>query len=360
MNRPLKKSSSVFTKEEIYFITKNLLNGKKVEEVRRAFRKQFFPNSPRKVPKVQRFHDVRKRLIHYGSAHPQSRNPKTTTAETKIENVKQYFIANKDKSIRDASAELNLSFGSVRDILRNKLRWKFYRPRKVQVLSEENKQSRLSACNFWLTFPEEWFDKIIWTDEKWFLLEQAPHSKNDGYWAPSNQNEIVPCKKAHGAKVMAWVGIIDGRVLPIVWFEGSVNSDVYLDLVLKKTVWASVKNIATRRQYWFQQDGASCHVTAPCLQFLAEKFGQRIISRNTENHWPPYSPDLSPLDFSFWNEVNMKLRKKKLQTIAALKRNVEEIAAQMSEDQVRSMARNTRKRATLCARELGGHFEHLM
>ena len=33
---------------------------------------------------------------------------------------------------------------------------------------------------------------------------------------------------------MAWVGIVEGRILPVVWFEGSVNSDVYLEQVFKK------------------------------------------------------------------------------------------------------------------------------
>ena len=33
---------------------------------------------------------------------------------------------------------------------------------------------------------------------------------------------------------MAWVGMVDGRILLVVWFEGSVNSEAYLEQVLKK------------------------------------------------------------------------------------------------------------------------------
>ena len=84
-------------------------------------------------------------------------------------------------------------------------------------------ESRLAACNFWLTFAEEQFERILWSDEKWFVLEQAPSGKNDVFWAPMNPNVVVPCKKAHGAKAMAWVGILDGKALPVHWFQGSVD-----------------------------------------------------------------------------------------------------------------------------------------
>ena len=67
---------------------------------------------------------------------------------------------------------------------------------------------------------------------------------------------------------MAWVGIINGPCLTVVWFDRSVNKKVYLEKVLKDTVWQNVKLVATKKEYWFQQDGASCHVTAQCLSFL--------------------------------------------------------------------------------------------
>ena len=68
---------------------------------------------------------------------------------------------------------------------------------------------------------------------------------------------VIECKKAHGKKEMAWVGIVDRRILPVIWFQGSVSSNVCLEQVFKNTVWQSVKNLPTRRQYWFQQEGAS-------------------------------------------------------------------------------------------------------
>ena len=62
---------------------------------------------------------------------------------------------------------------------------------------------------------EEWFGRVLWSDEKWFVLTPAPNRKNTVYWCPSNPHNIVPCKRAHGEKVMVWVGIVDGKCLPV-------------------------------------------------------------------------------------------------------------------------------------------------
>ena len=101
----------------------------------------------------------------------------------------------------------------------------------AQVLAADKIESRLTACTFWLTFTEQQFERIIWSDEKWFVLEQAPNRKNDVFWVSVNPNNVVPCRKAHGAEVMAWVGIVDGTMLPVHWFQDSLDSKTYIDML---------------------------------------------------------------------------------------------------------------------------------
>ena len=43
-------------------------------------------------------------------------------------------------------------------------------------------------------------------------------------WGLENPDVVVPCKNAHGARVMAWVGIVDGQVLPVHWSYVSRNA----------------------------------------------------------------------------------------------------------------------------------------
>ena len=106
-------------------------------------------------------------------------------------------------------------------------------------------------------------------------------------------------------------GVFDGRVLQIHWFEEngicvSVNGDSYLDM-MKSFVWPSVSRTAKRKKFWFQQDGAPCHCTNRCLQFLNDKFENRVISHRSEFIWPAHSPDLNPLDYWFWGQVEREV-----------------------------------------------------
>ena len=42
---------------------------------------------------------------------------------------------------------------------------------------------------------------------------------------------------------MAWVGIVDGIILYVEWFETPVKCDVYLEKVLKNSIWPAVKAV---------------------------------------------------------------------------------------------------------------------
>ena len=180
----------------------------------------------------------------------------------------------------------------------------------------------MQACKFWLTHNEEWFERVLWSDEKWFALQQGPNRKNDVMWAPTNPHLIAECKSRQGRKVMAWLGVVDGRCL-LYWFTGSVNGDSYLHM-LQTVMWPATRHRATARQYWFQHDGAPPHVTTPVMDFLRLKFGDRIISRKSDHIWPPHSPDLSCLDFSLWSNISSKVWKAQPATIEQLREVVED------------------------------------
>ena len=351
---------SSFTDEQCRFIILKFGEVKSVLKVRRAFRLKYFQSSPRQVPHIRAFHRLIKKFENHGTVQHLPTPAGKRASVDDVEKVKRFFENSPEASIRSAVAELALSYGRIWRILKQDLKWKAYKPHLAQALSSSNKISRLQACEFWLSQPEDWFQKVIWTDEKWFVLKQAPNRQNSRCWAPSHPHEIIDCKKAHGQKVMAWVGMVDGRILPVVWFEGSVTSTVYLEQVLKSSVWPTVIAVATRRGFWYQPDGASSHVTGECLAFLREKFGDRVISRKTEHHWPPYSPDLSPLDFSFWSQAMAHLLRCKPSTIEQLKSIEEDFAINMEEDDVRKMTRHGRRRAELCVQQAGGHFQHLL
>ena len=123
----------------------------------------------------------------------------------------------------------------------------------------------------------------------------------------------------------------------------SVTSNRYLAMV-RNLVWPGVRYRSSRRSFWWQQDGATSHCTDVVLDFLHLKFGNRIISRRSEIPWPPYSPDLSPLDFFLWGWAESQVRRIKPTTIDAFKTAVEDVIGSVPEEFVRSAAANVRKR----------------
>ena len=353
------QANSPFTKDQSVWVVQTHGKVTNLTELRRAFRRKFCSDRPRDVPSRNAFRRLVDRFDSTGSTRPVVGTGRGPTPETDIDKVKKFFEENPQAHVREASQRLDMSFGKVWKVLRKNLSWKPYRPHHALCLTPAHKASRLKACEFWLKHGEEWFDKVLWSDEKWFHLVQTPNKKNTVTWAPSNPHDIIPCKVAHGTKVMAWVGILDGRCLPVHWFQDSVNAQSYLEM-LQTVVWPVLRRMRNRKDIWFQQDGAPCHVAGDVMEFLESKFGDQLISRGCRHHWPAYSPDLSPLDFSFWPQAVTYLIKEEPSSIEALKRAVENFAASLSRDQLRRMARHTRRRAELCAAAEGGYFEHVL
>ena len=129
---------------------------------------------------------------------------------------------------------------------------KFYRPSTVQPLNESHVEQRKKFCTWILEQPAGFVQNVIWTDEKFFVLNQKPNRKNDGTWNKENPHKIVETNDRNGKKVMMFVAVVDGQI-PIVHAfldeddkNQSVNGACYLDL-LQDVVWPALRSKATRK-----------------------------------------------------------------------------------------------------------------
>ena len=174
----------------------------------------------------------------------------------------------------------SLQVSTIWKILRKGLKLKVYQPLKV------NSTDHLEFEMWFLQQPEGFELKVIWSDEKWFCLHPAPNSQTNRIWAPANPEEEVVCNFQGVTKVMAWVRIVDGRVFKVRWMqydEGcivSVNGERYLKMI--KDVWPELRGRARCNRYWWQQYGATSHMTRDVLRFLLDKFASCVISRHSE------------------------------------------------------------------------------
>ena len=165
---------------------------------------------------------------------------------------------------------------------------------------------------------------------------------------------------------MVFCCVLYGHFLPLIWhfdeetgLNISVNSEVYLRAVQK--ILSNIPNEQIE-MLWWQQDGASVHTAKIVMQYLRERFGDRIISRTAKYIWSAHSPDLNPLDYSVWgifeNHVNHVNPQDKIGLINTVNEAANELF--MDQDLVRKIILNIKKRAKLCVEQKGGHFEHLL
>ena len=162
-----------------------------------------------------------------------------------------------------------------------------------------------------------------------------------------------------------FVAIVDGRIPVVQVFidlngrSVSVNGSCYLRL-LQDMVWSALRSTATRNRYWWMQDRAPPHCTNDAKEFLLNKFQNRVISRGTSIIWSAHSPDLNPLDFHFWAEAQRKVCFQHSKDIISLTECVKDFAAGYNKTTLRRVVQSVLKRARLCLRENGGHFQHLL
>ena len=123
-------------------------------------------------------------------------------------------------------------------------------------------------------------------------------------------------------RVTVWCGFWSRDIIGTFFFENgqeeavTVNGDRYRALLneflFTKIEEEDIGNI------WFQQDGVTYHTAEATLDILRRVFEDRIISRRADVTWPPYSCDLTPLDYCLWVIVKDKCYGDKPETIEAL------------------------------------------
>ncbi|GFU97499.1 transposable element Tc3 transposase [Trichonephila clavipes] len=93
-------------------------------------------------------------------------------------------------------------------------------------------------------------------------------------------------------------------------------------------------------ELWFQQDGATCHITRATIDLLKETFGDRLISRFGPVNWPPRSCDLTPLDYFLWDYVKSLVYVDKPQTPDHLEDNIRRLIADIRPQMLEKVIEN--------------------
>lgn len=225
---------------------------------------------------------------------------------------------------------------------------------------------------------------ICFTDESLFGPGHHVNRHNEIVWrkpGPETDRELENMRvdrQKKGHEVHAFVVLHHklGAVGP--WFideipdeTGKPNSNIltgqkYVHL-LKNFVFPKLKELLGSdydTMIW-QQDGASSHTCRESLDFLFHEFGEgRVITSRGRRQphpihmeWPPYSPDLTPLDFSFWPIYKKTVGILRARTKPQLKLILREQISACTDDVVKRMIDDIPVRLRCLQHARGKHIE---
>lgn len=231
-----------------------------------------------------------------------------------------------------------------------------YRHRRRHFLSNRAKEIRVIKGQRILAWVRDHESTVhIFSDKKLWTVDQARNSQNDRYLAACCEDVPPVLTQKHPASAMM-MGVIasDGQRMPPFWFaEGlKINKEVYvnaMETVVKPWLEATYPNGG----YVWQQDSAPAHKSYHCQTWCREN----LAAFWPWSMWPPSSPDISPLDYAIWGEVQRKACCIRQPSVDALKAAVEEQWAAMSHDFIIQSCAAFIPRVEAMVEAGGGHFE---
>ena len=329
---------------------------------------KLFPK--RKAPQGRTITKLVKKFQSTGSVVDRARTgrPKAARSAANIELVRRAVLQSPETSTRRRNLQLGLSRTTLRRVLNDDLNLFPYKIQIKQQLNDGDKQSRLVMCRWFngmLEADDGWINDVWFTDEAHFYLNGLVNKQNYRFWGSEKPGYIAE-RPLHSPKCTAWCAISAQGILGPFWVEDedgetvTVTAERYRNILLQFWIALGRKKNVKRDKSWFQQDGATAHTANQTLDWLHQKFGDRLISRRTNNVWASHSPDLNPPDFFLWGYIKDRVYLNKPRNIPELKAEVCRIIKSIHVDMCSSVINNFAVRVRECLVRGGTHIEHVL
>jgi transposase len=258
---------------------------------------------------------------------PRKGRPKTATSPDKVSAIGKKIARNPVRSMRKLAKEYQISEGSVRNIVHKKMGMKSMTLIARPLLTD---QMRLKRLAFALCI-SDWLKEnpdivIIFSDEKNFLVTEHQNRRNNRIIGRDvkdvEENRIVrTIKHAPGVQVLGFVAS-NGCVAPPVFIDKAnrLTGDQYVKLLRRYLLPWIRTSFRCDQRILFQQDSAPAHTSRAAQSFLERNLG--ITGFWDKETWPGNSPDLNPLDYAIWNEVDKIARKKPCNSVLELQEKI--------------------------------------
>ena len=240
----------------------------------------------------------------------------------------------------------------------------------LQKQTDVNKEERSEFCQTISERIENNPDDlglILFSDEAHFHLSGHVNKQNVRFWT-SQQPHKHTQRPLSQEKVTVWCAIGKRGIFGPYIFEDNdgnrvtVNAERYIEMMRRKFVPAlRRKRGIDMNTVVFQQDKAPPHCSNRTLEFLRLYFpGDRLISRRTDNPWPPYSPDLNPPDYFLWGYLKDRVYENNPQTTEVLKDNIRREIRWIPQEMLSRVVDNFNVRVAAVIQRRGAWIKHII
>lgn len=277
--------------------------------------------------------------------------------------VLQSLVENPTTSGRNISKEVDVSRSSIRRIIK-KHRYHPYHIQLHQNLYGNDFERRVEFCIQFLEKEgenEHFFKNVLFTDEASFHNNGLVNRHNFHYYSTENNHQYRTVDHQNRWSLNVYGGIIGDHVIGPHFFNGHLNGRTFLRF-LRREFWIMLQNVPlnVRRDMWLQLDGAPAHFARNVRDYLDTRFPGKWIGRGGPHHWPPRSPDLTPMDYFLWGYVKNIVYSTAPTTAQDMKTRIQDAFATITPEMLRNVRTSFEKRLMLCIQEDGHHIEPLL
>ena len=232
---------------------------------------------------------------------------KTVRTDDLMDTVKEAINDRHGKvTIRGLAREFNVDKRTIGRLVHEQLNLKSYKRTRRQGLKEVDKEKRICGSKKIVTKLKQKPRQVVllFSDETPFSLCEMTASDTGFYLAESvggADDDVVHISKERHYTAIHVLGVIgsDGQKCPLVFLKDHerLTADTYQQYLHEHVFpWA---RMTYGDQWWWQQDGASCHTANSTQEFLRREtpfFFDKTV-------WPPHSPNLNPLDYAIFGKL---------------------------------------------------------
>lgn len=282
--------------------------------------------------------------------------PRVVRTKETIKAVRERIRRNPARKQKIMAREMKISTRSMSRILRDDLKMKAYKRYTGHLLTPQLKEIRRVRSKALLArHGKNGHRDILFTDEKIFTIEQKFNRQNDRVYARSSyeaKDKIPRVQRGHHpSSVMAWWGVSYNGVTDVQFCEQGVKTSgkVYVQMLEDKV--KPLNDTLFRGKHWiFQQDSAPAHKSKLAQNWLQKNVPEFIAHMD----WPSGSPDLNPLDYQLWTELEEAACSKPHTNLEALKSSIRKAAANLPLERVRAAIDQWPDRLRKCVRAKDG------